>query len=117
MRRFTPLDLWVKQIILTVFFGVDVPRFSISLPRTLRWGRGVALFGGGTRAIASGSFSFASNATGWFYVWAQESNATTAAIVVSATAPTLATQQLWWYVQLGSGSIRQIIPAKPGFGV
>lgn len=106
---------YVKQSLLATFFGVNVPEFTITT-NSVSWTDGMAIFDGANHAIEEGTHTFISSNSGWFHLWAED-NGADAIIVVSNSAPTLATQQLWWHLDLNLGSIRQAIPAKPGFGV
>lgn len=107
---------FVKQSLLTVFFGVNVPTFTFN-SQSFSWTSGQAIFDDTEHPITEGIYTFISSDSGWFYAWAEDSGGATAAIIVSDTTPTLATQQLWWQIQLSLGNIQQVIPAKPGFGV
>jgi hypothetical protein len=66
--------------------------------------------------IHQGSYSFEPLDMGWHYVYAQQDE-DSAAIVVSGSPPTLASQQLWWNVMVEGGILSEIIPARIGFGI
>jgi hypothetical protein len=106
---------WVKQMIVEMFYGRGVPLFSFD-EGTVSWGDGMSYFDGIAHPIQQGSYSFESLDLGWYYVYAQKDE-DSAAIVVSGSPPTLASQQLWWNVRVEGGLTVDVIPAKIGFGI
>lgn len=107
---------WVKQLFAVVFYGRNIPKFSIEA-QSISWTTGEAWFDGLAHPIPAGVFAFAPADTGWRYVWAEVSIGQTAVVVVSDAPPTVPTQQLWWHLLINAGRTRELIPAKPGFGI
>jgi len=107
---------WVKQLIVEMFYGRDVPLFSFK-DNEISWGDGFSYFDGTVHPVQKGSHSFQSLDTGWYYVYVAQQGNTTSLVTVSGSPPNLASQQLWWNVKVESGLITEVIPAKVGFGV
>jgi len=106
---------WVKQMIVEMFYGRGVPLFWFE-GSTVTWEDGVAYFDGVSHAIAKGSYTFSGIDTGSYYIYAQD-DGEESSVVVSGSASTVATQQLWWNLHVEDGAILDVIPAKSGFGV
>jgi len=107
----------VKQLLLRMFYGSSNPAEDISTfyfeSDRFRWTSGHALLDESLVAISAGENIFNGSADGKYYIYAQDDGS----IHVSAIAPTLATQQIWWTLYVENDLIVDILPGKPGFGV
>lgn len=106
----------VKQAILAANFGHYVPDFSSS-ENSISWTDGEAYLGGEQCAVPSGAHTFSALNSGEFYVFARRTATEAAIIAIDASEPALESEQLWWVVQVVTGTITDVYNAQKGFGV
>jgi hypothetical protein len=106
---------WVKQLIVEMFYGRDVPLFSFK-GNEIGWGDGFCYFNGMAHAIEQGSYLFEMLDSGWHYAYAQQEDGT-GQVIISGSPPLLTSQQLWWSIGVEDGFIVDVIPSKVGFGI